>query len=110
MKKIIFAAFITTIALIIQGYTVTLLWSWFIVPIGISIISLSHSIGLILLLKVFKNKGDLFDNIIDDIKSSNAKTEEETIEEYYDELFKIFLSLITYLMIVFFAWIVHMFM
>jgi len=40
--------------ILMGGWVISILWNWFIVPLGLPAISLAHSIGLSLMVNVFK--------------------------------------------------------
>ena len=53
MLKLLKIIALSTISIIVASFTVSTLWGWFIVPLGLPAISLAHSYGIMIFTGVF---------------------------------------------------------
>lgn len=59
MEKILIAVFAVLVSLpiiFLHAFTISALWGWFVVPLGVKAISYVHAYGLALLVSVFMGK------------------------------------------------------
>ena len=80
-------------SIIIRGLVFTILWGWFVVPLGIAAISIAHAIGLT--------------SLIHFVFMSYAK---EKHKNEHKLGFLVSRMLIVPFVVLFFAWIIHLFM
>lgn len=77
------------------GYTTSVLWSWFAVPLGVPAINLFHAVGLGILVKVLANP-------IKSGKNRDGMTEDQKVEE---ALKRLILIITTPAIVLFVAWL-----
>lgn len=53
---LLFASFIICLSAVINGYVLTILWTWFVVPFGISPINIPWAVGLCLILSLLTHQ------------------------------------------------------
>jgi len=90
---------------LIKGYTISVLWNWFIVPIGMPTINIAHAVGISLAIGYLTN----------DHKKAKIKKEEMkknmSKKEFYEYIFKkITAPLIHAATVLLVGWSIHMFM
>ena len=87
------------ISLLLKGYVLSVLWSWFIVPIfGLPVLSLPVAIGICIIIGMF----------IDNNKDNEAKTVDD--DKKTEEIFKSILRFLAPLAALFTGWVVQGFM
>jgi len=90
---ILFIIFLST-KVIYTGWVTTKLWLWFIVPFGISVITLSHAIGIMVLVALLTHQNPI-------------KVETETSEEKTTALIAtFFIGMLTSSALLLIGWIV----
>jgi len=87
---------VTPLVAILQGWVLTVLWSWFIVPtFGLPELSIAVAIGLSLIVSMFRGY--------------NNTTKNENLEKS-EQVGKVIVLLFGPLFVLFLGWIVHLFM
>lgn len=89
---------LTPVFLVIDGWILRELWTWYMMPLGIPGITLVHSIGL----------GIVFRMLTVRISDSRDKPEPGKLLKYYTE--QCYKRLLVLTLFIFLGWVVHQFM
>lgn len=95
MGMVALFALVTAVAMTIRGFVLSILWGWFLVPLGLPVISIPLGIGVALIVTFLTAPG----------KAGKAE-EKATAEKLQERMTQVFLGPFIALLI---GWVVHQF-